>query len=70
MLKKHNSTTSMCSHQWIPVEYEAGCRRFHNHSMTMDWSSNMINAHKIHVTKLYCPKCNSFCNVPSSASDK
>lgn len=63
-------STEPCQHIWIPVEYEAGCRRYHNDMMSMDWSVNIINAHRLRVTKLFCPQCTRFLVVPSSALDK
>lgn len=64
------SQPSNCHHVWIPVEFIAGCRRYQDDKVTIDWSSNIINAHYLKVTKLYCPKCQTFVSVPSDASDK
>lgn len=73
MNQKNNlpsGSENLCLHQWIPVEFIAGCRRYQDDSVTIDWTSNIINAHYLRVTKLYCPKCNTFVMLPSDASDK
>jgi len=58
-----------CPHQWLPVQYQAGVRRYQNDRMTIDWTSNVINAHYFRVLKVWCPLCGQFLDVPSTASD-
>jgi hypothetical protein len=58
-------------HRWIPVEFTMGRKTFNAGNLFIEWGeTNVINAHRIRVTKLYCPNCDSFINVPSDASDK
>lgn len=65
-----SQTSETCNHVWIPVEYVAGARRYQQDQVTKDWSSNIINAHYLRVTKLWCPRCNRFLQVPSDARNK
>ena len=60
-----------CPHQWIPVEYTVGKITWNDGRRFIDWkNSNIINAHRLKVTKLYCPLCDTFINVPSDAKDE
>lgn len=65
-----HQTREDCSHQWVPIEFLAGKRVYQADSMYIDWTANIINAHILRVTKLYCAKCDSQREVPSDSQDK
>lgn len=53
-----------CNHpRLVPIEYQAGRRCYSGNTMYIDYMSNIINAHILRVTKLYCPDCNSIIEI-------
>jgi hypothetical protein len=68
-----NKQTCQHLHQWIPIEWQAGARRYNDRggvtTQSVDWSSNVINAHYLKATKIYCPECGAIRAIPSTADD-
>lgn len=60
-----------CSHRnLLAYEYEMGCRKYGDKAEPyMDWSSNVINAHRIRVRKFLCLDCREIITIPSDAKD-
>ncbi len=64
--------TPKCKHQNLVIfEQKAGKIVLGKDlSHIIDWSSNVINAHYLRVTKYYCPDCKEIIPAPTDAKDE
>jgi len=67
---KPQNNNQTCNHSWIPIEWIAGKRVYEQNSMYKDWTSNIINAHLLRATKLFCPLCGEQRDVPGDEKDE
>ena len=62
--------TTNCQHpNLVPFMQVAGKRVWQGDSCYIDWTSNIINAHFLKVTKYYCPDCGQLINSPSEVKE-
>ena len=62
-----------CRHKYlVPLEIRAGKRCFNAENQAydyMDWTSTLVSAHRLRVTKFYCPDCGEIISVPLTKPD-
>lgn len=65
-----NTDKSKCNHRYLlGLEFVAGKRVFRGNAVYIDWTSNLVNAHMMKVTKYWCPKCNTIIIPPNYEKD-
>ena len=60
-----------CAHdRVIPYEYDFATIKYNDHGRHYkDWTSNIINANRMRVVKLFCLDCKTILQLPSDAKD-
>lgn len=53
----------------MPIEWVAGRRCYSGNSMYVDWTSNIINAHYIRITKVLDLETGTIHSLPLTARD-
>jgi len=68
-MQNKKEPTQTCPHRnLVPLELQPG-KLFSSEEVDgdrIDWSANIINAHRLRVTKYLCTQCREFVEIPLS----